>query len=128
MIGYTGQGNDVYIFIERAELGLLRSGKVEGHYVNDDSARTLGRLEVLVSDEACRAKREIVVAQKIIEAEIVTRLDVMMRGWVYSRLEQTGHYEDHQGFRHVNLLVVDSLMWMYQSSYKELKELVERKR
>ena len=122
MIGCTGQGNDIYVFIEQQELSSLIHTKVFGIYLNSNQTRTHGTLELSISEESCRKKMEQTLANRTKIGEITEKLEIIIRDQVYQKLITQGKYEDHQGFRHINLLTTDTLDGLYHRMYEDLKQ------
>lgn len=108
MIGTTGRGEDIYVFFEGADLEKLNQNKVTGVYIRSDLHRTID-VTCSLSDEQCKTRGENVVALFLKTNEVISSLDLVLREAVYQRLVKSGYYIDHHGWRHVNLLAVDSL-------------------
>lgn len=119
MLGYIHKNNDIFLFFENDELLRLRGEKIKGSYVQVIPEER-GELEIVIDEETGKRKMELIGVTKTCSPPIyLIHIRLMQR--VYEQLQERGHYELHEGFRHINIREVNRLDFENQRFYESLK-------
>jgi hypothetical protein len=121
MIGYTANGNDIYIFLEGQDATLLQNSKLTGEYVDSKKMQIAGSLELFL--EELPGDLISVLPENDADGDIKNMI-VKVKPYAYHRLKEKGSYELHEGFRHISLLDTNSHLSMFEdSNYQQLVNL-----
>ena len=95
MIGtQSSRNNDVYLYFEGDELGLVEGGPVIGTYISQREGASNGTLSVTIDDDACRmAVEKAVIDVHRAEGGAVINLGVTMNSEDYRHCVGNGYSE-----------------------------------
>ncbi len=117
MLGYVAPNNDVFIFFENNEIGLLAEEKINGFFINFRNPDLIVPLEVMVDNEI---NDRIKTDCKRDDDGNFLQYSLRVRQRDYNQFKERRVYGLHEGYRHVNLIDINKMDSFDESNFRQL--------